>query len=426
MGKFVDAKTALKIVKSGDRVVVGHATGEPQSLVAALVERKNELKNVEIVHMVGMGTGAYMQPDMKECFRHVSLFVGGAARKAVPEGYADFIPIHFSNIPKLFLDDILPVDVALVQVSRIDKHGYMSLGISVDYGYAAVKKAKKVIVQVNKNMPRTLGDCFIHTSEVDYIVECDEPLIELKAAALDAEDLEIGRNCAKLIKNGDTLQLGIGALPDAVLEALTDKKDLGIHSEMISDGVMKLVNAGVINCKKKNFHGGKIIATFIMGSKELYDFLDDNPMIHMAPVSYTNDPSVIAKNDNMVSINSCVQVDLMGQICSESVGLRQISATGGQVDFVRGANMSKGGRAIIALHSTTKDGKTSKIVPMLDPGSAVTTLRTDVGYVITEFGIAHLANKTLRERGRLLIGIAHPDFRPCLIEEWEKRFKAKF
>ena len=300
MGKFVDAKTALKSVKSGDRVVIGHATGEPQALVAALVDRKDELKNVEIVHMVGMGKGEYLKPEMKDSFHHVSLFAGGASRKAIADGYADFIPIHFSNIPKLFLNDILPVDVALVQASRIDKHGYMSLGISVDYAYAAVQKAKTVIVQVNKNMPRTLGDSFIHVSDADYIVEVDEPLLELKAAELDAEDIEIGKNCAKLINDGDTLQLGIGALPDAVLAALTDKKDLGIHSEMISDGVMNLVSAGVINCKKKNFHKGKIIATFMMGSKEFYDFLDDNPMIQMAPVTYTNDPFIIAQNDNMV------------------------------------------------------------------------------------------------------------------------------
>ncbi|MHB1315786.1 MAG: acetyl-CoA hydrolase/transferase family protein [Christensenellales bacterium] len=426
MGVFVDAETALKAVKSGDRVVTGHAMGEPQTLIAALMARKDGLNNVEIVHMLGMGKCEYMKPEMKESFHHVSLFVGGAARKAVPAGDADFIPIHFSNIPKLFLNDILPVDVALVQASRIDKHGYMSLGISVDYTLAAVKKAKTVIVQVNKNMPRTLGEAFIHISEADYIVEHDEPLLELKAPALDEADLAIGRNCAKLINDGDTLQLGIGALPDAVLAALTDKKDLGIHSEMFSDGVMKLVKQGVINCKRKNYHNGKMIATFIMGSKELYEFLDDNPMVYMAPATYTNDSNVIAKNDNLVSINSCVQVDLAGQICSESVGLRQISATGGQVDFIRGANMSNGGKAIMALHSTTDDGKISKIVPCLDRGATVTTLRTDIGYVVTEYGIAHLANKTVRERGRQLIQIAHPDFRPKLTKEWEERYHTSF
>ena len=426
MGKIVDAKTALKIVKSGDRIVLGHATGEPQALIAALMERKDELRDVEIVHMVGMGPGLYCQPEMKESFRHVSLFVGAPARKAVAGGWADFIPIHFSNIPKLFLNDILPVDVALVQASSIDKHGYMSLGISVDYTLAAVQKAKTVIVQVNKNMPRTHGEGFIHVSDVDYIVECDEPLIELRAAALDAEDLAIGKHCAELVNDGDTLQLGIGALPDAVLEALHDKKDLGIHSEMISDGVMKLVKAGVINCSRKNYHNGRIVVTFIMGTKELYEFADDNPLFYMAPATYTNDPYVIGKNDNMVSINSCVQADLAGQICSESVGLRQISATGGQVDFVRGANISRGGRAIMALHSTTKDGQISKIVPILDPGSTVTTLRNDIGFVVTEYGIARLANNTLRERGRQLINVAHPNFRPALIEEWEKRFGESF
>ncbi|MGI6154005.1 MAG: acetyl-CoA hydrolase/transferase family protein, partial [Christensenellaceae bacterium] len=283
-----------------------------------------------------------------------------------------------------------------------------------------------VVAQVNKNMPRTHGESFVHVSDLDYIVEHDEPLIELLRGELTEEDKKIGQYCADLVNDGDTLQLGIGSLPDAVLLSLYGKKDLGIHTEMFSESVMDLVNAGVINNSKKTLHKGKMVATFIMGSRALYDFIDDNPMVYMAPVDYVNDPYVIAKNDNMVSINSCIEIDLSGQICSESVGLRQISASGGQVDYVRGTNMSKGGRAIIAVASATKDGKTSKIVPFLNEGATVTTLRNDVTYVITENGVAYLKGKTLQDRGRELIKIAHPNFRDSLIEEWERRYKAKF
>jgi 4-hydroxybutyrate CoA-transferase len=426
MSKVVDAKTALKAVKNGDRVTVAHATGEPQALTAALWDRKDELKDVEVVHMVCMGKGMYCLPEAQGHFRHNSLFIGGPARKAFAEGRADFVPVHFSEIPSLFLDDYLPVDVALVQASRPDKRGHMSLGISVDYTMATVRKAKTVIVQMNKYMPRTHGDSYIHVSDADFLVDCDEPLIELPRAALTEQDYAIGRNCATLIMDGATLQLGIGALPDAVLFSLKEKNDLGIHSEMISDGVMELVRAGVVNCRKKNLHRGKIVATFIMGSQEMYDFLDDNPILHMAQADYVNDPFVIAQNDNMTSINSCVEVDLAGQVCAESVGLKQISATGGQGDFVRGANHSKGGKSIIALPSVTKDLKTSKIVPFLADGATVTTPRTDVRYIVTEFGVAGMFGKNLRQRAQALIGIAHPNFKDWLIEEYEKRFCEKF
>ncbi len=426
MSKFVDANEALKVVKSGDRVAVGHATGEPQALTGALWDRRDELKNVEIVHMVCMGKGMYCLPEAGDSFHHNSLFIGGTARKAFAEGRADFVPVHFSDIPSLFLDDYLPTDVALVQACPPDKNGYMSLGISVDYTLAIVKKAKTVVVQVNKNMPRTHGDCFIHISEADYIVECDEPLLELPRAPLSGQDYAIGKYCASLVPDGATLQLGIGSLPDAVLSSLTEKNDLGIHSEMFSDGVMELVRAGVVNNSKKTLHKGKMVATFIMGTKELYEFIDDNPMLYMAPANYVNDPFVIAQNENMVSINSCVQIDLAGQVCAESVGLKQISATGGQADFIRGANHSRGGTSIIAMPSVTKDLKTSKIVPLLDEGATVTTPRTDVKYIVTEYGIASLFGKNLRQRARELINIAHPSFRESLKAEYEKRFYEKF
>lgn len=426
MSKYVNAGEALKVVKSGSRVTVSHATGEPQALTEALYARKDDLTNVEIVHMVCMGKGKYCQPEAQMSFRHNSLFAGGPARSALAEGRADFVPVHFSEIPSLFLENYLPVDVALVQATPPDKSGYMSLGVSVDYTMATVKSAKTVIVQVNRNMPRTHGDSFIHVSEADFIVEYDEPLLELPRATLNEQDYAIGKNCASLVPDGATLQLGIGALPDAVLFSLKGKNDLGIHSEMISDGVMELVRAGVINGVKKTLHKGKIVATFVMGSREMYEFIDDNPQMYMAPVDYVNDPFIIAQNDTMISINSCVQVDLTGQVCAESIGLKQISATGGQADFIRGANRSRGGKSMIAMPSVTRDLKTSKIVPMLDPGATVTTPRTDVRYIVTEYGVASLFGKTLRERARALIGIAHPQFRDGLKSEFESRFHEKF
>jgi 4-hydroxybutyrate CoA-transferase len=425
-GKKTDAKTALAVVKNGDTVAIGHACCEPQHLVAALCARNGELKNIRTTHMIDMGEGFYTRPEAAGTFRHCSLFVGGNSRSAVAEGRADFIPVHFSKIPELFWDGYIQPDVTLIQVSPPDRHGYMSLGLSVDYTYAAAQKAKIVIAQINAHCPRTHGEGLLHVSEADYLVEYDEPLIELKQNAPTDQDKAIGKHCAALIDDGDTLQLGIGALPDAILSCLKDKNDLGIHSEMFSDGVAELAEAGVITNRRKNFIKNRSVATFLMGSRRLYDYVDDNPAVYMAPADFTNDPHIIAQNDNMVSVNACVQIDLTGQVCSESVGLRQISASGGQMDFVRGTALSKGGRSIIALASATKDGKTSKIVPVLNEGAAVTTLRNDVSYVVTEYGVARMKGKTLAERGRELINIAHPDFRGALTEEWERRYRMTF
>jgi len=423
---YMSAKDAVRRIKNGDRVVVSHACGEPQALTRAFYDYMYELKDVEMVHMVGMGESAHCAPEAEGHVRLNSIFLGAKERKAQNEGRADFTPQYFSTIPSLFTNGTLTADVALVQVSEPDQHGYVSFGVSVDYSYDAAKTAKLKIAQVNKHMPRCHGDCFMHISEFDCVVEEHMPLIELKRAQLSDIEKQIGANCASLIEDESTLQLGIGALPDAVLLSLTDKKDLGIHSEMFSDGVVELVKAGVITNKKKTLHPGKFVATFLMGSKELYDFVHDNPMIYMASATYTNDPSVIAQNDKLVSINSCVQVDLMGQVSSESVGPRQISGTGGQVDFIRGANLSKGGLSIIAIASTAQGGKVSKIVPFLDHGAVVTTTRNDVACIVTEHGVADLRGQTLRERARRLILIAHPDFRPALIEEWESRFVMKW
>lgn len=425
-GSCITTEEAISHIKPGDRVVLGHAIGEPTALVSELVKKRKNYKNVEIVHMVCMGDAEYCKADMEPNFRHNALFVSSSTRDAVYEGRGDFTTCYFSEIPYLFSNEILPVDVALIQVNPPDKHGYLSLGVSVDYTMAAARSAKLTIAQVNKFMPRTLGDSFLHVKDIDYFIEADIPLIELKIIKITDIEKSIGENCVSLIEDGSTLQLGIGAIPDAVLMFLDKKKDLGIHSEMISDGVVELIESGVVNGKKKTFHKGKVVATFLMGTKKLYDYVDDNPLFYMAPVNYTNNPLNIMKNYKMVSINSCIQVDFSGQVNSESIGLKQISAVGGQVDFVRGANMADNGKSIIAMPSVTSDKKTSKIVPALTAGSAVTTGRNDASYIVTEYGIASLKGKTLKDRAKALIDISHPDFKDSLIEEWEKRFKNKY
>lgn len=425
--KVVCADEAVKAIKSGNRVVIGHAVAEPTELIDAMVKNKEQYSNVEIVHMVAMGKSEYAQPEMMQHFRHNSLFAGASTRKAIEEGRADFTPCFFSEIPRLFKrGGNLPVDVAMVKVSKPDKHGYCSFGVSNDYTKPAVENAKMIIAEVNTEMPRTLGNSFIHVSEIDYIVETSYPLIELPPAKIGEVERKIGENCASLIEDGSTLQLGIGAIPDAVLLFLKDKKDLGIHSEMISDGVVELIEAGVITNKKKTLHPGKAIVTFLMGTKRLYDFADNNPMLEMYPVDYVNDPCVVAKNYKMVCINSCIQVDLMGQVSADTIGYKQFSGVGGQIDFIRGASMANGGKSIIAMPSTASKGKISRIVPLLDEGAAVTTSRNDVNYIVTEYGIADLRGKTLRERSSALINIAHPDFRAELLGEWEKKFKFNY
>lgn len=424
--RLVTADEVAKKIKSRDRVVVGHACGEPKDTIEAMINNKELYKDVEIVHMVSMGKSEYAKPEMAPYFRHNSIFVGGTTRDAVAEGRADFTPCFFSHIPELFREGSLPVDVAIVQLSRPDNHGYCSFGVSNDYTKPAAEAAKIIIAELNDKMPRTMGDCFIHVSDIDYIVETSNDIIELKPPKIGDVERAIGENCAKLIDDGSTLQLGIGAIPDAVLLFLKDKKDLGIHSEMISDGVVELIEAGVITNNAKTLHKGKSVVTFLMGTKRLYDFVNENQSIAMYPVDYVNDPCVVAKNYKMVSINSCIQVDFMGQVAADSIGLKQFSGVGGQVDFVRGAAMAKDGKSIIAMPSTASKGKVSRIVPLLEEGAAVTTSRNDVHYIVTEFGIAELKGKTLKERARALINIAHPDFKEVLVKEFENRFNCKF
>ncbi|MCQ4923252.1 4-hydroxybutyrate CoA-transferase [Tissierella carlieri] len=424
--KLVSKEEAVKHIKPGNRVVIGHAVGEPSLLIEAMVANKDEYENVEIVHMVPMGKSEYIKEGMEKHFRHNALFAGGSTREAINSGRADYTPCFFYEVPKLFKEGKLPVDVALVTVSAPDGNGNCSLGTSVDYTKAAVECAKITIAQINEEMPRTLGDSFINIKDLDYIVEANSLLPILNPPKISDVERLIGKHCASLIEDGSTLQLGIGAIPDAVLLFLKDKKDLGIHSEMISDGVLELYEAGVITNKMKTLHKDKMVVTFLMGTERLYDFVNNNPNIEMHPVDYVNDPCVIMENYKMVSINSCIQVDLMGQVVSDSVGKKQFSGVGGQVDFVRGASMAKDGKSIIAMPSTAAKGTVSRIVSIIDEGAAVTTSRNDVHYIVTEYGVANLKGKTLKDRGRALINIAHPDFRDELIKEWESRFADKF
>ncbi len=413
---------AVMKIKDGNRVMFGHAVGEPivfQRTMARLAER---FHNVEVAHMVYLGNGEYLEPGMESHFRHNALFVGGKARKAIASNRADYTPAFFSDVPRMIRDNTLPVDVFAFTCSPPDQFGYVNMGLSCDYGYQAVRSAKTVIAEINPNMPVTFGETFVHVSQIDGFIQSWEPLPESKPAEISDAEKQIGKYVADLVKDGDCLQLGIGSLPDAICMFLGDKKDLGVHTEMISDGVIPLIDSGVINCVRKQTHTGRIVSTFLMGTRKLYDFVNQNPIIEMLPVDISNDPAEISKNDNVVSINSCVQVDLQGQVCAEAIGLRQISGIGGQMDFVRGANLSKGGRSIIAITSTTGNGKASKIVSTLELGGPVTTSRCDVNYIVTEYGVAQLRGKSLRERARALIAIAHPDFREELWQEYERRF----
>lgn len=421
--RICTAEEAVSHIKSGDRVVVEHACGEPVILTDAMTDNAANYKNVEVVHMVAMGKAGYCAPELKENFRHNALFVGGSTKKAVAENRADFTTVFFSEVPDLFREGgTLPADVALLQVSEPDEHGYCSYGVSCDYTKSASENAKIRIAQINSKMPRVLGDNFIHISQIDYIVPAASDLIQLAPPKIGEVQRKIGENIASLIHDGDCLQLGIGAIPDAVLLFLKEKKDLGIHSEMFSDGVVELIEAGVVTNKCKQIDNGKCVATFLMGTDRLYNYVNNNPTVELKPVDVVNNPRVICQNDNVVSINSCVEVDLMGQVCSESVGMTQISGVGGQVDFVRGANMSKGGRTIMAMPATAAKGTISKIVPFLAHGAAVTTSRNDVDYVVTEYGIAKLHGLTLKERAKQLIAIAAPEFREGLQAEFDKRF----
>lgn len=419
--KLTSADEAVKKILSGNRVMVGHASGEPRALLEAMVQNKDAYENVEIVHMVPMGPAEYCRPEYDGHFRHNSLFAGASTRDAINAGRADFTCAHFSQIPGLIIKKYLPVDVCLCLLSPPDELGYCSFGVSVDYTKPSAEHSSIVIAEISPNMPRTLGNSFIHVSKLDYIVETETKPIPLQQQTVADNDKTIGMYCAELIKDGDCLQLGIGSIPDAVLHQLHTKKDLGIHTEMFSDGVIDLVELGVITCVRKNYHVGRMIATFLMGSERLYRYAHNNPMVEMHPVDYTNNPAIIARNNHMVSINSALQIDLMGQVVSDTIGFHQFSGSGGQADFVRGAAWSMGGCSILAFPSTAGQGKISRIVSHLDEGASVTTTRTDVQYIVTEFGIADLRGKSLQQRAKSLIQIAHPYFRDDLRRNLNKK-----
>ncbi len=419
--KLCSLEEAVAVVKSNDRVYISGNAATPFKLMEALAERKDELKNVEITHVLLLGEDPLSKPEMAEHFRHNSLFVGPADRAAVNEGRADYIPVFLYEIPSLFYSKLLPLDVALLHVSPPDEHGFMSFGVECLGSKAAVETAKIVVAQVNDRMPRTLGDSFIHISKVAKLVEVSEELPQLKIPPFTEVEKKIGGYIADLVEDGSTLQLGIGGIPNAALKAMFNKKDLGIHTEMVSDSVIEAIEAGVITGAKKTLHPGKVIATFYLGTNKLYDAIDNNPTFETHPTDYTNHPFIIGQNEKMVAINSAIEVDLTGQVCSDSIGTRIYSGFGGQVDFIRGAAQSKGGKPIIALPSTAKKNQVSKIVPTLKAGAGVVTTRADVHYVVTEFGVAYLHGKNLRERAKALIKIAHPNFRPMLEQEAKKR-----
>ena len=418
--KIVTAEHALSVVKAGERVFIGSGAGEPQTLVEALSERR-DLLDTEIIHILTLGVATYAEPRFGDHFRHNAFFIGPNVREAVAEGRADYTPIFLSEIPRLFRSGRTVIDVALIQVSPPDRHGYCSYGVSTDIVMSAAESARIVIAEVNEQMPRALGDCFIHVREIDSLVEADRPVLEAVQGEPDELAERIARHIAALVENGSTLQLGIGTIPDAVLHYLTDVEDLGIHTEMFSDGIIPLVEKGIINNSRKTLHRGKMVAAFVMGSRRLYDFIDNNPLVEFHPTEYVNDPFVIAQNDKMISINSAIEVDLTGQVCSDSLGLMFYSGIGGQVDFTRGASRSKGGKPIIALPSTAENETISRIVPVLKAGAGVVTSRGDVHYVVTEFGAAYLHGKTMRERALALISVAHPKFRPWLLGEAKSR-----
>ena len=419
--KTTTAEEAVSLIKSGRRILIGSGAAEPVRLVEAMVARADFLADNEVVHLLTLGPAPYVNPELHRSFHHTAFFIGDNVREAVREGRADYLPVFLSEVPALIRSRRVRIDVALIQVSPPDAHGYVSLGVSVDVVRAAVDTADLVLAEVNPHMPRTPGDSFVHVSRIHRLVSVDAPLLERQPEPLDEVSREIGAHVASLVPDGATLQTGIGKIPDAVLAALGDHHDLGIHTEMFSDGVMRLTEAGVITGRKKTLLPGKMVTSFVMGSRALYEWVNENPAVEMRPSEFTNDPFVIARNINMVSINSALAVDLTGQVAADTVGGKFFSGIGGQVDFIRGAGRSPGGKAIIALRSTARGGTLSRIVAALEEGAGVVTSRGDVRYVVTEFGVADLWGRSIRERARSLIAIAHPDFRAGLLASAKAR-----
>lgn len=422
---FTSLEQALAPIKSGDRIFLQGSAATPAFLLNGLVKRAPELRNVELISISTFGDLEITKPQYRDSFFFNALFVSANIRSAVAEGRGDYIPIFLSEIPRLFESGILPVDVALLHVSPPDNHGYCSLGTSVDVARSALTHAKYVVAQINPQMPRTHGDGLIHINEINAAVECNEALPEVSYSSKVTEsEKKIGLFCAEIIEDRSTLQMGIGGIPDAVLSCLHNHKDLGVHTEMFSDGLLPLIEKGVITNKYKKRHPGKIITAFAAGSRKLYDFIDDNPIINFLSAAYVNDSAVIRKNPKVVAVNSAIEIDLFGQVCADTIGEKQFSGVGGQMDFIRGAALSEGGKPIIAMCSTTRNGE-SKIVPFLKKGSAVVTTRAHVHYVITEYGVAHLFGKNLKQRAVALRDVAHPNHREMIDKEIFRRFNGK-
>lgn len=424
MSKYVSAQEAVKAVKSGDRVYIQAAAATPTVLTKALAERASELKNVEICHLHTEGEAPYANPELAESFHVNSFFIGANVRHTLKAGNGSYTPVFLSELPMLFRKKVLPLDVVFIHVSPPDRHGYCSLGVSVEASLAAVENAKIVVAQVNPNMPRTFGDGILHESEIDYLVEINVPIFSHGIEAFTPEEEKIGEYIASLIEDKSTLQMGIGSIPNAALSKLYNHKDLGLHTEMFSDGVIDLIEKDIINCNYKGTTRGRVLATFLMGSRRLYDFVDDNSFIEMKESSAVNDTARIRKNPKMVAINSAIEVDLTGQVCADSIGGRMYSGVGGQMDFIRGASLSVGGKAIIALPSVTKRGE-SRIVPFLKQGAGVVTTRSHVQYIITEYGIANLYGKTLKQRVSEMVKIAHPNHREWIEKAYYELMEIK-
>lgn len=408
MSQYVTAAEAVKVVKSGDRVYLQAAAAAPTLLADALTERAAELRNVEVCHLHTEGEARYAHPALAESFHVNSFFIGANVRHTLKAGNGSYTPVFLSELPHLFRKNVLPIDVAFIHVSPPDQHGYCSLGVSVEATVAAIENAKTVVAQVNPRMPRTFGDGILHVSEIDYLVEVDVPIFSHSVEPFTPEEEKIGAYVASLIDDKSTLQMGIGSIPNAALSKLTNHKDLGLHTEMFSDGVIDLIESDVINCNYKGTLRGRVLATFLVGSQRLYDFVDNNPFIELKESSMVNDTARIRKNPKMIAINSAIEVDVTGQVCADSIGARMYSGVGGQMDFIRGASLSEGGKAIIALPSVTKKGE-SRIVPFLKQGAGVVTTRSHVHYIITEHGIADLYGKTLKQRVAEMVKIAHPN-----------------
>ncbi len=422
---YTSVDQAVNYIQSGNRVFVHSVALTPHVLLKAMTEQADRLENVELIHIHTEGALPYLKPEFKGKFRSHALFVGANHRKFLAEGYGDYIPVFLSDIPLLFHRRILPLDVALIMVSPPDEHGYCSLGCSVDVSLAAVQTARYVVAEVNPNVPRTHGDGFIHVSQIHAAVAVDYPIHEVLPEPLTQLEIAIGRNVAGLVEDGATLQMGIGGIPNAVLAELTHHKHLGIHTEMFSDGLIDLVESGAVDNSLKKVMPGKIVSCFAMGSRRLYDFIHRNPAVAMKETSYTNDTSIIRRNPKVTAINSAIEIDLTGQVCADTIGTYQYSGVGGQMDFMRGAALSEGGKPIIALASVTGKGE-SKIVSVLKPGAAVTTTRAHVRFIVTEFGTADLFGKTLKQRAKELIAIAHPNNREKLEKEAFERFNGQY